>query len=241
MAHRYFLTQTSGNTALVTGEEAAHLCRVMRIKAGDSVILCDKDGFDYECRVLSASEKELVGEIISRTKNLAEPSVALTVYMALPKSDKLEFIVQKMCELGAVRVVPFVSEFCIAQKSKKEDNKRGRLQKISDEACKQSGRSCGAQVEETLSFKELLQELSTNDKNLFFYENSSDKLKDIPFENVKRVGIIIGSEGGFSPKEAELLTEKGALSVGLGKRILRCETAAVTAAALVMYSLGELE
>ncbi|MEG0020006.1 MAG: RsmE family RNA methyltransferase [Oscillospiraceae bacterium] len=241
MAHRYFLSEINGTTAKVLGEEAVHLCRVMRIKPGDELILCDRVGFDYECRAVSVTQSEIIFDILGQKINEAEPKANLTVYMALPKSDKLEFIVQKMCELGVKKIVPFVSEFCVAQKSKKEGNKQERLQRISDEACKQSGRSSAAEVCETLTFKQLLTAIKNEDKALLFYENSGDKLCDINLDNTQKVGIIIGSEGGFSQREADILAENGAIPIGLGKRILRCETAAVVAAGIVMYRLGELE
>ena len=122
MAHRYFLTDINQNTATVTDSEAVHLCRVMRIKSGDEVILCDNNGYDYRAVAKEISEKLITFDVLEKTKNQAEPSKDLIVYMALPKSDKLEFIVQKACELGARKLVPFVSEFCVAQKSKKDSS-----------------------------------------------------------------------------------------------------------------------
>ena len=241
MAHRYFLTSLSGDTAIVSGAEAAHLIKVMRIREGDSVILTDRTGWDYTATALTVSKEEIHFRIESKEKNPAEPTVNLTVYMALPKADKLEFITQKMCELGAVRLVPFVSEYCVAQKSKKDDSKITRLQKISDEACKQSGRSAPMVVEKTATFREILPQLAKYDKAILFYEHGTEKLSQTDFSDCRNVAVIIGSEGGFSQKEADLMTEKGAVSVVLGSRILRCETAAVTAASLVMYSLGQLE
>ncbi len=241
MAHRYFLTTINGNTATVGGPEAAHLVKVMRIKEGDSVILTDKSGWDYTAVAKDIGKDEISFDVVSKEKNPAEPEKKLTVYMALPKSDKLEFITQKMCELGAVRLVPFVSEYCVAQKSKKDDSKVSRLQKISDEACKQSGRSVPMVVENTHTFKEILSQLPEYDKVLLFYEHGSEKLRRINFSEYGNVAIIIGSEGGFSQREADLMMEKGAVNIVLGARILRCETAAVTAASLVMFSMGELE
>lgn len=241
MAHRYFLTTINENTATVTGAEAAHLVKVMRIKEGDAVILTDRNGWDYTARAVEIGKEAIFFDIISREKNPAEPTKKLTVYMALPKSDKLEFITQKMCELGAVRLVPFVSEYCVAQKSKKDDNKISRLQKISDEACKQSGRSAPMVVEHTHTFKEILGQLPEYDKVILFYEQGSEKLSGIDFSDCENVAIIVGSEGGFSQKEAEQMVEKGAINIVLGARILRCETAAVTGASLVMYVLGQLE
>ena len=241
MAHRYFLTDINGNTATVTGQEAAHLIKVMRIKPGDEVILTDRSGWDYTAQAREIEKDSIVFDVLSKEKNPAEPTKKMTVYMALPKSDKLEFITQKMCELGAVRLVPFVSEYCVAQKSKKDDNKISRLQKISDEACKQSGRSAPMVVEKTHTFKEILGQLTDYDKVILFYEHGSEKLSEMDFSACENVAIIIGSEGGFSQKEADMMVEKGAVNIVLGARILRCETAAVTGASLVMFALGELE
>ena len=241
MAHRYFLSQLNGTTATVDGPEAAHLIKVMRIKTGDSVVLTDKTGYDYTAVASEITKDTVIFEIIEKEKNPAEPTVNLTVYMALPKSDKLEFITQKMCELGAVRLVPFVSEYCVAQKSKKDDNKVARLQKISDEACKQSGRSNPMTVEKTATFKEILRQLESYDKVILFYEHGAEKLSEIDFNNCNNVAVIVGSEGGFSEKEAAQMVEKGAVNVVLGARILRCETAAVTGTSLVMFRLGQME
>lgn len=241
MAHRYFLSRIDGEKAYVTGDEAKHLCRVMRIKAGESLVLCDKSGFDYTALAQQISEDEICFDVISKQLNPAEPTKQLSVFMALPKSDKLEFITQKMCELGAAKLIPFVSEYCVAQKSKKEDSKKQRLQKISDEACKQCMRSVPMEVCETLTFKQVLVAFSEYDAVLFFYEKADYALANIDFSTLEKVAIIIGSEGGFSEKEALLLKENGAKTIGLGKRILRCETAAVTAASLTMFCLGQLE
>lgn len=241
MAHRYFLDEVIGEQAFVRGDEAKHLVKVMRIEKESCVTLCSRDGYDYHCAACSVSEKEVIFDILSSQKNPAEASKKLTVYMALPKSDKLEFVVQKMCELGAANLVAFESDFCIAKLWKKGDNKRQRLQKIADEACKQSGRSIPLQVDEPITFKQLLTKLSSHQLNLFFYENTAGRLRDISFENIENMSIIIGSEGGFSEKEAAQILEHGAVHIGLGKRILRCETAAVTAASAVMLLAGELE
>ncbi len=241
MAHRYFLTELNNDIAIVAGAEATHLIKVMRIKEGDNLILTDKTGYDYNSVVSSVEKDEIQFKIISKEKNPAEPTKNLTVFMALPKSDKLEFITQKMCELGAIKIVPFVSEFCVAQKSKKDDSKIERLQKISNEACKQSGRSVPMIVEKTATFKEILSLLSDFDKVLLFYEHGSQKLSDIDFSDCKNVAIIIGSEGGFSENEANLMVENNAINIVLGSRILRCETAAITAASLTMFCMGQLE
>lgn len=241
MAHRYFLSSLVGDVATVSGEDAVHLSRVMRVKAGDTVILCDKDGMDYMAEADLVGEKEITFKVLSSEKNPAEPTRKLVVYMALPKSDKLEFVVQKSCELGATKLVPFVSENCVAQKSKKEGNKLERMQKISNEACKQSGRSVPMEVCSALTFKELLKDLENQEENLFFYEHATTPLKGLDLTNRKSVSVIIGSEGGFTAKECDQLLAQGVTTLSLGKRILRCETAAVTGISLAMFLMGEME
>ncbi len=240
MAHRYFLDNIADNKAYITSEEAKHLIKVMRIKNGDELVLTDKKGFDYIVSVCDINQSEIVCDIIKKEENKAEPKNKLTVFMALPKSDKLEMITQKLCELGVSELTPFVSEFCVAQKSKKEDNKLIRLQKISDEAAKQSGRSCPMIVNKTQTFKEFLNNINSFEKVLLFYEKKDriDSWQNL--NELKNVAIIIGSEGGFSIKEVQEMQNKGAIVVNLGSRILRCETAAITGTALVQYKMGEL-
>lgn len=241
MAHRYFISRLNGDEALITGPEAQHIIKVMRLGPGDVLTLSNKDGFDYTARITAAESGQVTCRVISKKKNLADPKRKLTVFMALPKSDKLEFITQKMCELGAVRLIPFVSEYCVAQKSKKDESKTARLQKISDEACKQCARSTPMEVSPTMTMAQILPMMKEFDKVLLFYEKGSEKLSDINFDGCENTAVIIGSEGGFSPREAEKMQRAGAASLLLGQRILRCETAAVTAAGLTMFCLGEME
>lgn len=240
MAHRYFLSHLEGDTATVTGENAVHLVRVMRLQIGDSVTLCDKNGWDYQAVAQTITPEEVAFQVLSQEKNPAEPKRKLVLYMALPKGDKLELIAQKACELGATTLVPFVSAYCIAQKSKKDETKRQRLQKIADEACKQCGRSIPMEVAPTLTFAELNAHLTGQDTNILFYEHATKPLAAQSF-GTGSVGLIIGSEGGFNEKECAQLSGWGVSVVSLGQRILRCETAAITAVSLAMYLMGELE
>ncbi len=241
MAHRYFMTARLGEQAIIEGQDAVHLRKVVRVQVGEEVILCDDTGYDHLARVETIAEDSITCTILSSEKNPANPSKHLVIYMALPKQDKLEFVVQKACELGASKLVPFVSEFCVAQKSKRDENKRQRLQKIAGEAAKQCGRSTALFVERIFTFAEVLADLPQQETNLFFYEHATLALKDLSLERVQSAGILIGSEGGFSEKECQALLEAGVPALSLGKRILRCETAAVTALSLVGFLLGELD
>ncbi len=239
MAHRYFLSEVRENKAIILEEEAKHLIKVMRIKIGEELILTDKKGFDYISKVSEINQGEIICDILKKEKNQAEPKNKLTVFMALPKSDKLEFITQKLCELGTFEMIPFESEFCVAKKSKKDDNKSLRLQKISDEAAKQAGRSVPMIVSTTKTFKEFLNNLNSFEKILIFYEKEATMICQQNLRDYKNVAIVIGSEGGFSKREVDEMIKNGAVAINLGKRILRCETAAITATSLVQYEMGE--
>ncbi|HIX05953.1 MAG TPA: 16S rRNA (uracil(1498)-N(3))-methyltransferase [Candidatus Fournierella pullicola] len=239
MPHRYFASEFTETTAALTGPDAHHLGRVMRAKAGDEVILCDGAGFDYTAAVTAVAPDRVEFRLLEKRPTAAEPSVEVTLFAGYPKQDKLEFIVQKAVELGAARVVPFFSRFCVAA-PKKEDQKNLRYARIAAEAAKQAGRGLIPAVELPLDIKDLPARFDQFDLVLFFYEGGGQSLRTL-VKDQKRIALITGAEGGFSPEEAEKLIAAGAVPVGLGPRILRCETAPVAALAAVMTLAGQLE
>lgn len=239
MPHRYFASEFTETTAALTGPDAHHLGRVMRAKAGDEVILCDGAGFDYTAAVTAVAPDRVEFRLLEKRPTAAEPSVEMTLFAGYPKQDKLEFIVQKAVELGAARVVPFFSRFCVAA-PKKEDQKNLRYARIAAEAAKQAGRGLIPAVELPLDIKDLPARFDQFDLVLFFYEGGGQSLRTL-VKDQKRIALITGAEGGFSPEEAEKLIAAGAVPVGLGPRILRCETAPVAALAAVMTLAGQLE
>ena len=239
MPHRYFASEFTGTTAALTGPDAHHLGKVMRARPGDEVILCDGAGFDYTAAVAAVTPDRVEFRLLEKRPSEAEPSVEVTLFAGYPKQDKLEFIVQKAVELGAARIVPFFSRFCVAA-PKKEDQKNARYARIAAEAAKQAGRGVIPAVELPLDIKDLPARFDQFDLVLFFYEGGGQSLRAL-VKNQKRVALITGAEGGFAPEEAALLTAAGAVPVGLGPRILRCETAPVAALAAVMTLAGQLE
>lgn len=239
MPHRYFASEFTGTTAALTGPDAHHLGKVMRARPGDEVILCDGAGFDYTAAVAAVTPDRVEFRLLEKRPSDAEPSVEVTLFAGYPKQDKLEFIVQKAVELGAARVVPFFSRFCVAA-PKKEDQKNARYARIAAEAAKQAGRGVIPAVELPLDIKDLPARFDQFDLVLFFYEGGGQSLRAL-VKNQKRIALITGAEGGFAPEEAALLTAAGAVPVGLGPRILRCETAPVAALAAVMTLAGQLE
>ena len=179
-------------------------------------------------------------EILSSEKSVSEPTIAVTLYVGYPKSDKLEWIIQKGVELGAVRIVPFFSRYCVVT-PKKEEQKNERYQRIALEAAKQAGRGIIPKVEMPLSFREMLQEAAQHDEALFLYEKGGQPLHSRLQNTPQRVAIITGSEGGFSEEEAAAAHGAGCVPIGLGPRILRCETAPVAALSVVMAQTGNLQ
>ena len=239
MPHRYFATEFFGSTAALNGADAHHLGKVMRAKEGETVILCDGQGFDYTAAVTSISPDRVEFDILEKRPSEAEPKTPFTLFVGYPKQDKLETIIQKGVELGAARICPFFSRFCVVT-PKKEDQKNVRYNRIASEAAKQSGRGILPPVEMPVDIKALPGLFADYDLVLFCYEKGGKPLRELAKPGL-RTAIITGAEGGFSPEEADFLIAAGAVPIGLGPRILRCETAPVAALAAAMTVCGELE
>lgn len=181
-------------------------------------------------------------EVLDRTPSNAEPPLKVTLFVAYPKLDKLETIIQKGVELGASAIQPFTSRYCVAQ-SKKEEQKLERRRRIALEAAKQCGRGAVPDVEAPVDFTALPGLLAGYDRAILLYEGGGVPLRTA-LEGVPengRLALITGSEGGFAPEEAEALCKAGAVQVGLGPRILRCETAPTAVLAAVMALTGNFE
>lgn len=244
MPHRYFCTQlTCDATAMhLTGEEAHHMAVVMRARPGEAVTLCDGAGMDYAATVRTATPEAVFLEINSFARSVSEPSIRVMLYVGYPKQDKLEGVIQKATELGAVEIVPFFSRLCVAT-PKNEAQKNVRYQRIALEAAKQSGRGVIPSIGMPLSFTQMLQCAARADAALFCYENSAGtaSLHSRLGSGVSTVALITGSEGGFSVEEAQQAEAAGCTLLGLGPRILRCETAPLAALAAVMTLTGNLQ
>ena len=213
----------------VSGDDAYHIARSLRMAVGDSVTVCDGEGNEYNCTLTRIRDEECECEILASGRAKAEPPIKITLYMAYPKGDKLETVVQKAVELGAYRIAPFESSRCVKRpKAEKAQKQTERLQRIAKEAAKQCGRGLLPTVAEPLTFSAMLKEAKEFDLALFCYEGEqalSLKAAVAEKNDVKDVCVIVGCEGGFSDEEAFLCREAGLKSVTLGPRILRCETA----------------
>ncbi len=244
MPHRYFDEnfKPTDKTAILTGQNAHHLANVMRAQNGTHIIVCDANYNDYFCTITAVDKKNVTVAINSTKKSVSEPTVSVMLYVGYPKQDKLELIIQKAVELGAVGIVPFFSKNCVV-KPKNEEQKNIRYNKIALDAAKQSGRGIIPKVYLPLNYTEMLKQASNSETCIFCYEASQDTLSihSRVEKGVKTVSIITGSEGGFTPTEAQQAIDANCCVTGLGPRILRCETAPIAALCAVMLSTGNLQ
>ncbi len=224
----------------ITGEDAHHISRSLRMAVGQSIEICDKAGTVYNCVLTKFTDKEVYAASVSKSSANSESSAKITLYQALPKSDKMETIIQKTTECGVYKIVPFRSEFCVVKLDSKDGaKKQERWQKIAEGASKQSGRGIIPEVLAPLDFKVAIEEATRAELVIFCNERE----KDITLKSVlagtgaKTISVIIGSEGGFSEKEAEYISAMGAKSITLGNRILRCETAPTFVLSAISYEI----
>lgn len=231
----------SEDRVMIVGDDARHIGRSLRMKIGDEITLCCNNT-DYSCRIASISDTAVRADILSKNKTQAEPDISLVLFQAVPKSDKLDFIVQKASELGAVKVVPVITRRCVSRPDKKVfEKKQHRLQKIAEEAAKQSGRGIIPEVSGIIDIKEYYDMLKGFDLNLLCYEGGGKRLCDIDLlKSAKSISLFVGSEGGFDENEAEEAFKRGATAVTLGDRILRCETAPLCAISIIMNITGNI-
>ena len=235
--HRFFTNEIHEHTAVVRGEDVKHISRVLRLRAGDCVQLCDGQGNECGAVIESVAPDAVTFQTQPWTKAESEPNAAVTLFQCLPKAGKMETIIQKCVELGAAGFVPVQSERCVVVLKPPYEGRIERWQRVSEEAAKQSRRGRIPAVELPKTLKEL--DFSDFDTVLAAYENErtvslKTALKAHPCRNI---AIIIGPEGGFSGEEIAILTGKGASTVSLGTRILRTETAGMAMLAQIMYEV----
>ncbi|MDR2357481.1 MAG: 16S rRNA (uracil(1498)-N(3))-methyltransferase [Oscillospiraceae bacterium] len=243
---RFFIapSDVSDGAVTVRGRDAAHM-RTLRMKRGDMFAACDGAETDYICRLTELERDAARAEIALVRACEGEPPVACEVYAAFSKGDRLETVVQKSVELGAVSVVLFESRRCVARPDARALERRlERLSAVAEEAAKQSGRGRVPGVTSARSFEEAVERAAMAALPLFFYEEERARgLREALSGGGTggSVSVVTGPEGGFEPEEADFAIGRGCVSVSLGPRILRCDTAPVAALACVMMSRGGME
>ena len=240
---RFFIAGTNfpNGRAIIRGRDADHI-RVLRLRAGDDIVICDGAGRDYKCRLVQTLEHEAEAEVIEVVPCKAEPTVRTTVFAGLPKGERSDFLVQKCTEAGAAEIVFFSCTRCVA-KAVNMEKKLERWQRIAEEAAKQSGRGIIPQVSWAGDFTAVLDIAVKKDLGLFMYETGErEKLDDVLSANkdIATAAIITGPEGGFAQFEADLARVCKLHICSMGERILRCETAPVVALTAAMYATGNL-
>ncbi len=230
-----------GGILRISGDDAWHIARSLRMAVGEEIIACDEDGNEHTCRLDRITDEEVFASVTATARARGEMPFNTILYQALPKGDKMDLIVQKAVENGVCRIVPFVSERCISRPDQKSfEKKRLRWQRIALEAAKQCGRGIVPEVSELMSFSELLEGAKSHVLCLFCYEGEKagtikSALREARLSSGDTLSIVVGSEGGFSEKEADAAGKAGLATCGLGERILRCESASLFALACISY------
>lgn len=242
--YRFFVDedQIGDKEIAITGGDVNHIRNVLRMKPGDMVVVSDGREKDYCCRLREVGSQRVIGDILEEKEPRGELPARIFLFQGLPKSDKMELIVQKAVELGVYQVIPMVTGRTVVKlDKKKEETKIRRWNGIAESAAKQSQRSMIPRVAEAVSFKEALVRAEDFEVKMIPFENARG------MEETKRqmerilpgtdVGVFIGPEGGFEDEEIWLAREKGVSPVSLGKRILRTETAGLMVLSVIGYLL----
>ena len=240
---RFFVSdeELNSDSLVLTGENAAH-AKVLRLKKGEQVMVCDGKGKECICSVSDVSDGQISLVVNHRQDSATEPKVKASIYMAFSKGDKLEHVVQKATELGAFEIVAFPSARCVSKPDDKSLKKKiERWQKIAASAAEQSGRGQIPQIVVLNSFCEAVDRAKLTDISILFYENerATTLRMALQAKPYNTISLMTGPEGGLEPKEVEQALASGLQVCTLGARILRCETAPLCALSAVMFDSGE--
>ncbi len=245
--HRFFVAEEGlrGQQVVFTGRQAHQIRNVLRMKSGDHVIVLDNTGCEYTVILTKVGRQDVVGEVVSRQQAQAEPNTQITLYQSLLAREKFEWVLQKCTEVGVASFVPIVTERSIVRRQDAiTPRKLSRWKDIITEAAEQSGRDRIPQLNAPVNFADAVCRLSCFDRCLIGSPvaagSSVREILQIGHAEPVAVALFIGPEGGFTDDEIADACSQGATAFSLGKRILRTETAAVVASAVILYELGEL-
>lgn len=239
---RFFVEQVDGTSPAITGPDAAHIVRSLRMRAGETLTLCDRDGEDYLCEITVVSPEKVALRVLEHSPCRNEPSCKITLFQALPKGDKMEWIVQKAVELGVYEIVPVQSARCVSRPdSRAAARKVERWQKIAEEAAKQCERGIIPRVGELIPFPDAVRLAEGMQKRIVFYEGGGEDVGTLVDAEDKSAAVFIGPEGGFEEDEVGAVLKAGGSAATLGPRILRAETAPLAALSVLMYATGNMK
>jgi len=227
-----------GGTVSITGEDARHLALSLRMRPGEAITVCDGQGREAACVAETLSPALVTARVLAIRESGAEPSASVTLCVALSKSDKMEWVLQKGTELGAAAFRPFLSERCVSRPAD-ASRKQERWDRIVREAAMQSGRGKLPIVHPAVSFAKALAQAPGMPRYLC-HEDAALRLTRALEVPLTGCVLFTGPEGGFTPAEAEQSEAAGVIPVSLGPRILRCETAPIAALAALLYHYNQL-
>lgn len=239
-------------TLYIDGEDVKHISKVLRYGQGDEIEVCDSNGHEYICRIESIDKTRIDLSIVDEVYINRESKIRVSLYQGVPKSTKMEIILQKLTEAGVDEIVLVNTKRSVVNiKGDKADKKFDRWERIIYEAAKQCKRGLIPKLRGILSFKEALEDMGKNDINICPYEvekslgikealQTGQVKKILENKDEVRVGIFIGPEGGFAEEENEMVKAAGIASVTMGPRIFRTETASIVATAITLYELGDI-
>ncbi|MGN0352615.1 MAG: 16S rRNA (uracil(1498)-N(3))-methyltransferase [Roseburia sp.] len=238
-------SQIQDTFVLIEGTDVNHIKNVLRMKPGEKIRVSNQSGTDYFCQIVEAQEAFVRAEILEKDEKGTELQNKIYLFQGLPKNDKMELIIQKAVELGVYEVIPVAMKNCVVKLDvKKAENKVKRWQGIAESAAKQSKRSLIPNVLAPMSYREAISYAKEMDVKLVPYENergmkaTKEAIRSI--QTGESIAVFIGPEGGFAPEEIELVKDEMKL-ISLGKRILRTETAGMTALSILVYELESKE
>ena len=229
----------------IIGQDVKHIGNVLRSKIGDSIEICNVDTQkNYLCNINKIEKEKIECVIKQEIETLSESNVQVTIFQGLPKSDKMEYIIQKSVELGVYNIIPTEMKRCVVKLTDKDKiKKKERWQKISEVAAKQCGRDIIPKIEQVTNIKEITNKVKDYDLFLIAYENEKknslkNELKNLNIDNgIIKVAVLVGPEGGLELADVQVLQDSGAKVITLGNRILRTETVALNVLSIIMYEI----
>lgn len=239
--------QIKDNEIIILGQDVNHIKKVLRAKKGDELQICNsQNGENFLCEINDLENENIICKIKEKINKNVESNIEVTIFQGLPKSDKMEYIIQKSVELGVHDITPVEMKRCVVKLNEKDKIKKiDRWQKISEVAAKQCGRNIIPNINQIINLKNVCNLFDKYDIVLVAYENENKNTLKNELEKIKqkynnreiKIGVIIGPEGGIDSEEIKMLQENGAITITLGKRILRTETVALNVLSIIMYEL----
>lgn len=243
--------QINGDIIIIQGQDVNHIKKVLRAKIGDELQICNsQNGENFLCDIKEIENENILCKIKQEIEEKVESNIEVTIFQGLPKADKMEYIIQKSVELGVYDITPVEMKRCVVKLDEKDKNKKQvRWQKISEVAAKQCGRDIIPQINRIINTKNICELIKKYDIVLVAYENEKEKtlkeqlklikekMQKLEKDELIKIGIVIGPEGGLEERDVQDLKENGAKIITLGKRILRTETVALNVLSVIMYEL----